>query len=402
MDKIQRLEIDFLCSKPNHLFNYDSNLYWRPINDSVYIYDNLIKCKNKIEQLYISDSWDKAKKLNNDYELIHLPNKRIKTDSIAKHEPLSRAFFKLWELIHIFETPLHNSHNNSIKIIALAEGPGGFIEALQQWRTMYTPNIKDEIIGVTLKSTNKEIPGWKKARDFLDDNKNIRIDYCEDNTGNLYNVSNLKYLYEHHKNTVDIVTADGGFDFSDDFNNQEQKSYRIIFCESIGALVTLKKGGMFICKIFDTFSRTTISILQMLKSHFSKVIITKPNTSRPCNSEKYIICKGFLGIDSQYLKKCFVSISLWDTITTKKYLLHSIFDEDNIDEQLLTVMEQFNEQNAQQQIFHIERTLESIKNKRNNYTKISIQKRKAIQWCKEYNMNINLNSKFIKSKPYSL
>ena len=399
MDKIQRLELDFLCYKPNHLFKYDSNLYWRPLTESVPIYEDLITCKNKIEQLYISDSWDKAKKLNNDYELIHLPNKRVKTDSIAKYEPLSRAFFKLWELIHLFETPLHNSQKNPIKIIALAEGPGGFIEALHHWRNIYTPNIKDEIIGVTLKSTNKEIPGWKKARDFLDNNTTIRIDYCEDNTGNLYHVSNLKYLYKHHHNTVDIVTADGGFDFSDDFNNQEQKSYRIIFCECIGALATLKEGGMFICKIFDTFSRTTISMLQMLKSHFSKVIITKPNTSRPCNSEKYLICQGFQGIDSHYLEKCFISISLCEYVTKKNYLLHSLFDEDNIDKQLLSVMERFNEQNAKQQIFHIEKTLESIKNKRNNYAKISVQKKKAIEWCKTYNIEINMNSKFIKFKP---
>lgn len=398
MDKIQQLEINFLCSKPTHLFTYGKELVWKPIHKFVTIYDELILCKNKIEQLYISESWDRAKKLNNDYELIHLPNKRVKSDSIAKYEPLSRAFFKLWELLHLFHNPLQQQPPVPIKVIALAEGPGGFIEAIQCWRKHYAPTVVDEIIGVTLKSTNKEIPGWKKARNFLDQNPNVCIDYCSDNTGNLYKVSNLEYLHEKHKGTVDLVTADGGFDFSDDFNNQEQKSYRIIFCECIGAMATLKEGGMFVCKIFDTFSRTTISILQMLKAHFKKVFVTKPNTSRPCNSEKYIVCEEFMGIDEIYLQKCFISIGLWDYISESNQLLHSVFCETNLDERLLDVMETFNEQNAQQQIFHIERTLESIKNKKQNNTKIAIQKHKAIEWCKAYNMEINWNSKFIKSK----
>lgn len=396
MDTIQQLEINFICSKPNHLFLYGKELDWKHIHNQITIYKNLIDCKNKIEQLYISESWDKAKKINNDYELIHLPNKRVKSDSIAKYEPLSRAFFKLWELLHLFPSPLKQINPIPIKIIALAEGPGGFIEAMQCWRKQYAPSIQDEIIGVTLKSTNKEIPGWKKARFFLENNPNVRIDYCSDNTGNLYNVDNLRYLHNHHKNTVDLVTADGGFDFSDDFNNQEQKSYRIIFCECIGALATLKENGMFICKIFDTFSRTTISMLQLLKAHFRKVVITKPNTSRPCNSEKYIVCEGFLGIDDKYLEKCFISISLWEHIHNKNQLLHSIFCEDELEHQLLHVMETFNQENAEQQIFNIEKTLESIKNKRNQNTKLSIQKRKALEWCKLYNMEINWNSKYIK------
>ena len=398
MDKIQIIEINFLCSKPIHYFKYGAFIDWKHLQDNVDVYDELIQCKNKIEQLYISESWDRAKKINNDYELIHLPNKRIKTDSIAKYEPLSRAFFKLWELLHLFNNPIKQNPSQPIKIIALAEGPGGFIEALQRWRDIYNSSICDEIIGITLRSTNKDIPGWKKATQFLDANNNVYIDYCRDKTGNLYNTCNLLYLYERHFDSVDIVTADGGFDFSDDFNNQEQKSYRIIFCECIGALATLKKGGLFICKIFDTFSRTTISILQMLKAHFNKITITKPNTSRPCNSEKYIVCEEFLGVSKDYLNRCFISIDLWSKISRNKYHIHSIFNENIIDERLLQLMNDFNLKNAQQQIFHIEKTLESIKNKKNQYSKVIIQKQKAIEWCHNYNMEINWNSKFLKSK----
>ena len=94
MIKYKLLKLIFYV-KPIHYFKYGAFIDWKHLQDNVDVYDELIQCKNKIEQLYISESWDRAKKINNDYELIHLPNKRIKTDSIAKYEPLSRAFFKL-------------------------------------------------------------------------------------------------------------------------------------------------------------------------------------------------------------------------------------------------------------------------------------------------------------------
>ena len=64
-------------------------------------YDTLKRYKNKIDELNNHKMWDKAKKLSNDYELIHLPNKKLRGQSIALYEPLSRSYFKLF----LFETP---------------------------------------------------------------------------------------------------------------------------------------------------------------------------------------------------------------------------------------------------------------------------------------------------------
>ena len=61
----------------------------------------------------------------------------------------------------------------------------------------------------------------------------------------------------------------------------------------------------------------------MLKAHFNKITITKPNTSRPCNSEKYIVCEEFLGVSKDYLNRCFISIDLWSKISRNKYHIHS-------------------------------------------------------------------------------
>ena len=99
--------------------------------DNNKLYNKLLIYKNKIDQLPISNLWDKAKKLGNDYELIYLPNKKNKYDSIASEQPLSRSYFKLWEIIHDFNL-LNDSYNYNI--LCLAEGPGGFIEAINNYR----------------------------------------------------------------------------------------------------------------------------------------------------------------------------------------------------------------------------------------------------------------------------
>ena len=62
-------------------------------------------------------------------------------------------------------------------------------------------------------------------------------------------------MKKHH-----LVTADGGFDFSIDFNKQEQLSYRLIFCEIVTALSVQRIGGHFVCKLFDLYTDASIKI----------------------------------------------------------------------------------------------------------------------------------------------
>ena len=47
---------------------------------------------------------------------------------------------------------------------------------------------------------------------------------------------------------MDIITADGGFDFSADFNQQEQLAFRLIFTQVIYALVMQKEEWSFCIK----------------------------------------------------------------------------------------------------------------------------------------------------------
>lgn len=396
MEKLKILHLKGETKEPVFNLKYGKQLQWEKLYKNNTIYEKITNCKNKIDELNPSSCWDRGKKINNEYELIHLPNKRVRADSISLYEPLSRSYFKMWELLHEF--PIQKLHENEkINVLGIAEGPGGFLEAIHNFRKKYNPNILDNIIGVTLRSDNNDIPGWKKAKRFLETNKNISIDYGIDNTGNIYHIENIRYFHKKWGGKIHIVTADGGFDFSDDFNHQEQKSYHIIFCEIVLAMSCLENGGNFICKIFDIFSKTTATLIQLLCYHFEDVYITKPYTSRPCNSEKYIICKNFKGIDSLFLEKCFIVISLWKQIDNTGSFVNRIFSEsyENMDQVIVKNLYMYMKDSIDIQIKNIQKTLKSIEKRNHSNYLVSIQKERALQWCTKYGIEINKNSKFL-------
>lgn len=342
--------------------------------------------KDKIDILHNNNEWDSAKKLGNDYELIYLPNKKNKIDSIALYQPLSRSYFKLWEIIHDFKLLNDTKKYN---ILCLAEGPGGFIEAIINYRNKF--KISDDINAITLKSTKKDIPGWKKSKTFLQNNKNINITFGTDNTGNLYNIENIKYLKTKFYNSIDFITADGGFDYSTNFNKQEEMSYKIIFCEIVAALSTQKTGGTFVCKIFDSFTFITIRFMFLLFTFYDKVYITKPFTSRPANSEKYIVCTGFKYIDDSYLNLLYTYIENWDS--HKKNIL-SFIDLPYIFVKRIKI---FNNILTNKQINNIEKTinLNNNLNDKNQQILLEEQIKKAVSWCNLYNITINKFSNYI-------
>ena len=108
---------------PSISLTKDFNLDYKYINQSEF-YD-LQKQKNKI---FESKEWDKTKKFSNDYELIHIPNKRSRSDSVALYQPLSRSYFKMIEIIKDFDLISKNEKKSFISS-HIAEGPGGFMEA---------------------------------------------------------------------------------------------------------------------------------------------------------------------------------------------------------------------------------------------------------------------------------
>jgi 23S rRNA U2552 (ribose-2'-O)-methylase RlmE/FtsJ len=340
------------------------------------------------------NEWDQYKKYTNPYEYIHTPIPYSKL-SVCKLKPLSRSFYKLIEIFNIFNIDFTS---DAITSFHLAEGPGGFVEALITYReNNNTINSKDIYYGMTLINDNDEnIPGWKKSKYFLNKHQNVKIITGKDKTGNLLNVDNLWYCYDNYKNSIDLITGDGGFDFSTNFNQQEHQSVNLIFAQIVYAIAMQKRGGMFVLKIFDIFTQITVELLYILSSLYEKCYIVKPHASRCANAEKYIVCRNFK-VDNTY-----------DII--KKFSTFFVYLDDNPICKILNIhlpylyinkIEDINAILGQQQLENILSTLNILDN--NKPDKLDTIKKnnilKCIQYCIKnklpYHKNINQHNMFI-------
>lgn len=367
-------------------------------------FDRLVSLKSKISTLTNTANWDRAKKLTNPYELVYTPNRKLKIDSIADRNPLSRSYFKMWEILHHFsrEETYPDNHNilyksPRLKVAHLAEGPGGFMEAMLNFRNQLDFH-NDRLYGITLYPSNKEIPGWRKTHNLLKQNQNISIIYGKDKTGNIYNPDNI-LDFKQKVGEADIVTADGGFDFSIDFNKQEELAMRLIFCEVVCALGVQKKGGMFVCKVFDLYTHFSIKIIYILKCFYKTINIYKPSTSRPANSEKYVVASGFLGIDGNYFNELLSMVSLWNYLGEDD-IMSDVFED--IPYNFYESMKEYNTSCYKIQDIFIRKTLHIINNKCSMiYLKhlLEIQIKNAVNWCQMYKIPVNNRSHFIKHLP---
>jgi 23S rRNA U2552 (ribose-2'-O)-methylase RlmE/FtsJ len=372
---------------PNISIQTDINMNNMVLFEDLHL--RLKECKNKIDDIE-TKKWDKVKKNNNPYELLHISSNRYH-QSISKYRPISRSYFKLIELTNMYNLLL----DDNMVIGCVSEGPGGFIESILNTRN----NINDKIYGITLNTYNKHIPGWKRLNDILskrmiNKKNNVKLLY-----GNIYLLDDIKnYCKLFINNKADLITSDGGFDYSINFNNQEQLSYRIIFSEIVIALSIQKMGGHFICKCFDLLTVLSLKLIYLLYCFYDEIYIYKPNTSRPANSEKYIIAKGFKGIDPEYLNNLYNMIDIWSDHESDKNIIIDIFDN-ILSDYFINIMYGYNSININNQIDYINNTLCMIDNKPNkdDFNKIiENQTLNALDWCINYNIEVNDTSKYIK------
>ena len=352
------------------------------MNESLHHY--LYLSKKQISKNF--KEWDIYKKYTNPYEFIHTCYDN--THCISKIRPLSRAYYKMIEIIKYFNL-FDNYKNKPIKSFHLAEGPGGFIEAFVNTRQ----NKADNYYGMTLINSSNNIPGWKKSKSFLEKNKNVIIELGTTQNGDLYAYDNLNYIIKNHNNSCDIVTGDGGFDFSVDFSKQEINALRLIYSQILYALILQKNGGIFILKIFDLFNKSTIDLIYILRLFYEDVYITKPKTSRYANSEKYIVCIHYKReIFNKLSNKLMNIFRIFEKADFEKYTISSFLSK-NYSLDFKKSIQEINSIIGEQQLSVINNTIILIKKTNINNNRLELEKKiniqKCIDWCIEHNIPYN-------------
>lgn len=291
------------------------------------------------EAVHVLDLWDNHVRLIiNPYELIHPPkayenfinyvnykyNKRYEAKRVRRL--INRAYLKMAELCKAF--PLLPAERNC-RIFCIAEAPGGFIQSIVDQRVGTATKYTDTVVGMSI-STNSKGP-WQLLADKLTKNRQVHVNpqkqtadkytvYLiggtdkDDGTGDIM-INNMQYVdeavatYFPEGQQADLITADGGAPFDAESYTHEVANGLLIFAEAIAALKAQAPGGTFVVKVYDLATDFMASLMSVLSYCYETVSLFKAVTSRPANSEKYVICQN-LEVKEEERQKIIVDLML--------------------------------------------------------------------------------------------
>lgn len=165
-------------------------------------------------------------------------------------------------------------------------GPGGFSEYV-----LYRKGWQAKGFGFTLRGAND----FKLDKFFAASPESFDPFYGDKDDGNIFDESNQDslndYIRKHVPEGVHFAMADGGFSVEGQENIQEILSKQLYLCQFVTALKILRVDGSFVCKLFDLFTPFSVGLVYLMYKCFQQIAIIKPNSSRPANSERYIVCK---------------------------------------------------------------------------------------------------------------
>lgn len=187
-------------------------------------------------------------------------------------KPISRAYFKLWELLQRFGPTARKNHFHTLH---LCEAPGSFIQCTQEWLRLKHPQAQWNWQAVTLKDGLE----WKV------NHQPHNLIYAD-----LIKQDKLPPNCFH----ADLVTGDGGVELDvAKLNNQELELFPLLEAQVKHAIRCCARGGSIMIKMFDLFEKETRDLIKnVVGPEFQEVHIVKPWASRICNSERYLIACG--------------------------------------------------------------------------------------------------------------
>jgi len=271
-------------------------------------------------------------------------------------EIVSNAWMKMYETMTLVDLPKAGEWNT----FHIAEAPGNFILAINH----YIYNHKPQMHWNWHANSFKDIFGSKDGQ-YLDDNYGIMKSYPDkwlfgsDSDGDITSPSNIETFAEIFPGTLNFVTSDVKYvPLVEDYNEEENQNIPVQMGHLLISLRTLKKGGTALLKEFTFMETAKISQLWLLACVFKELHIIKPVTSRPANSEVYVLCKGYKAnlTDMQMLR-------LMNYMRYIRYLTSGapgIFQLLDIPKAFVGAVIKLNEQLADQQKSGLKRNLELV------------------------------------------
>ncbi|XP_029175343.1 cap-specific mRNA (nucleoside-2'-O-)-methyltransferase 1-like [Nylanderia fulva] len=221
----------------------------------------------------------KARTRSNPYETIRTAN--FLNRAAVKMANIDRA------CNFMFTNPKGLHPNELLYFADVCAGPGGFSEYVLSRKKWHSKGF-----GFTLRNEND----FTLDEFFAGPCETFHPFYGSKGNGDVFDPQNqeefrslvMKHTYGKG---VHFMMSDGGFSVEGQENIQEILSKQLYLCQCLVALMIVRPGGHFVTKLFDLFTPFSVGLIYLMYRCFENICIFKPNTSRPANSERYLICK---------------------------------------------------------------------------------------------------------------
>ncbi|XP_076396759.1 cap-specific mRNA (nucleoside-2'-O-)-methyltransferase 1-like [Megachile rotundata] len=189
----------------------------------------------------------------------------------------------------MFTKPAGLKNNELLYFADVCAGPGGFSEYVL-WRKKW--HAKG--FGLTLKN----IDDFELNKFQAGPCETFHPYYGPKGDGDIFDPSNQKafrnlIMTHTHGKGVHFMMSDGAFEIEEGQESlQEIFLKQIYLCQCLVALMVVREGGHFVTNIFDLFTPFSAGLIYLMYLCFEEICILKPNSSRPANSERFLICKS--------------------------------------------------------------------------------------------------------------
>ncbi|CAL8111218.1 unnamed protein product [Orchesella dallaii] len=290
-EEVQWIQPEF----PGHSLDFPTLSSWRKIGQRK---TGIVDETNFVDRVVLRDLLVLKKCFNGltEYDYRQVRARCNPFEAVGKGPFICRAGMKMANLDAILSFAITQPTSASKNVVIgpnelfyfadVCAGPGGFSEYI-----LFRKNWIGKGFGMTLKG-ELDFDIWSF---YMGSPESFESFYGPAGDGNVYNPSNTTSFINHVLSStegrgVHLLMADGGFDVVNK-EMQEILSSQIYISQCLLALALIRPDGMFVCKLFDTFTPFTIGLIYLMYCSFELVAIHKPNTSRPANSERYLICK---------------------------------------------------------------------------------------------------------------
>ena len=253
--------------------------------------------------------------------------------------------------------------DDALNSFSNAELPGAFIIAINHYLKSKCPGKKFNWLGssylpaaaaatgnVTILEDKFKLYATNRNRWLMGPRPNALPEGIDDITGDVTDPNTVITLgigvKSRFLNTSGAVlyTSDAGIDVTQDYLGQEDNTSAINYGQIISGLLSLAPGGNFVTKQYTFFTPFSRSLIALVAGFFEETYVAKPATSRPGNSEIYLVGKGFKGISTEMTEALTERSELFKTLGVNPTTLGSLVTSEmlsSVDPVLYKISEEF-------------------------------------------------------------